>query len=151
MTQIVTGRDAEVAAWMFETSGSFPIHYNLAVGLADDAGALIGGAMFTGFNTSDVELHYFGPGTLTRRVVRMIMGIAVLHFNVNRMTVRTRKKHMARGVTKLGAKFEGISWRFYGPTDSAEHAATNYVFYRETIEKLAGLKGSPHVRIAQAA
>ena len=141
MTQIVTGRDAEVAAWMFETSGSFPIHYNLAVGLADDAGALIGGAMFTGFNTSDVELHYFGPGTLTRRVVRMIMGIAVLHFNVNRMTVRTRKKHMARGVRKLGAVYEGTVKRLYGPTDTAQHSAQQFAFYRETIEKLAGLSG----------
>jgi hypothetical protein len=143
--QIITGYDAEVAEWMFAISNSRPMQFNMAIGLADETG-LVGGVMFTGWNGSDAEVHFYGPGTLTRRVVRMIMGIAALQLDVNRLTVRTRKKSMARGVTKLGAKFEGIIKRLYGPTDSAEHAGRQYVFFRETIEDLAGLKGTPYVR-----
>jgi hypothetical protein len=151
VTQIVYGQDAAVAQWMFETSGSFPIHYNLAVGLTDHQGELVGGVLFSGYNTSDVEVHVLAPGKLTRRIVRLIMGIAILQFNVNRLTVRTRKEHMARGVAKLGAIYEGTVRRLYGPDDSDEHAARQYAFFRETIEKLAGLKGSPHVRKPEAA
>jgi hypothetical protein len=138
-TQIIFGHDAEVASWLVETTGAFPLKYDMAIGLADEAGKPVGGIMWTGFNSSDVEIHYFGPGTLTRRILRMIMGIAILQFNVNRMTVRTRKKSMARGVTKLGAKYECTIKRLYGPTDDAEHAGRQYFFPRETIIKLAGL------------
>ena len=151
MTQIITGRDAEVAAWLFETTGAFPIHLDLAIGLADDRGALVGAVAFSGYNTSNVEVHTFAPGRLTRRIVRLIMGITILHFNANRLTVITRKKSMARGVRKLGAVYEGTLKRLYGPTDSAEHAGRQYVFYRETIEKLSGLKRNPHVLEPKAA
>jgi hypothetical protein len=150
-TQIITGQDARVAHWMFQTSGAFPIAFDMAIGLADEAGDLVGGVMFTGWNSSDVEVHFYGPGMLKRGIIKLIMGVALLQFGVNRLTVRTRKTHMARGVEKLGAIYEGTINRLYGPTDDAEHAARQYVFFRETIEKLAGLKGSPDVRIAQAA
>lgn len=140
MTTIVTGQDVAVAAWLFDVSGSRPMQFNMAVGLADDNGELIGGIMFTGFNGSDAEVHFFGPGTLKRRVVRLIFGIAVKHFNLNRLTVRTRKEHMSRGVLKLGAKYEGTVRRLYGPTDADEHAGKQYAFFRETMERLAGLQ-----------
>jgi hypothetical protein len=147
MTEIILGQDARVARWMFEVSNSRPMQFNLAIGLADESGALVGGAMFTNFNGSDAEIHFVGPGTLSRRVVRLIFGITVMQFNLNRLTVHTRKKSMARGVTKLGAKFECVCKRLYGSTDAAEHAGRRYVFYRETMERLAGIQKT----IAQAA
>lgn len=145
-TRIITGQDTYVARWMFEVSNSRPMLYNMAIGLADESGALVGGIMFTGWNGSEIECHFYGPGTLNRRILRLIMGLAVKHFNVNRMTVRTRKKHMARGVTKLGAVFEGTIKRLYGPTDRAEHAGRQYAFFRETMERLAGLRNTSNVR-----
>ena len=151
MTQIITGRDAEVAAWLFETTGAFPIHLDMAIGLADETGALVGAVAFSGWNSSSVEVHIHGPGRLTRRIVRLIMGITILHFNANRLTVITRKDSMARGVAKLGAVYEGTLKRLYGPTDSAEHAGQMFAFYRETIEKLSGLKRTTNVLIAEAA
>ncbi len=141
MTEIVAGQDERVGAWMFEQSGCRPMQFNMAIGLADGQGALVGGVMFTGFNGSDVEVHFYGPGTLKRRIVRLIFGLAIKAFDVNRVTVRTRKEHMSRGVLKLGAIFEGTVRRLYGPTDEPKHAGLQYAFFRETIEKLSGLKG----------
>ena len=151
MTQIITGRDPEVSAWLFATTGAFPIHLDMAIGLADENGELVGAVAFSGYNTSNIEVHTFAPGRLTRRIVRLIMGITILHFNANRLTVITRKKSMARGVRKLGAVYEGTLKRLYGPTDSADHAGQQFVFYRETIEKLSGLKRTSDVLDAQAA
>lgn len=139
MPEIIIGQDARVARWMFEISNSRPMQFNMAIGLADETGALVGGIMFTGFNGSEIECHFYGPGTLNRRILRLIMGLAVKHFNVNRLTVHTRKRSMARGVTKLGAKFECVVKRLYGPTDAAEHSGRRYVFFRETMLKLAGI------------
>lgn len=139
MAKIITGQDARIASWLFETGQCHPLAYNLAIGLADDAGALVGGILFTGWNGSDVEVHFYGPGRLSRGIVRLIMVIALHQFDVNRLTVRTRKRSMARGVTKLGARFEGIVRRLYGPTDAPEHSGRQYAFFRETIQKLAGV------------
>jgi hypothetical protein len=141
MTRLVMGEDVRVAAWMFEISHCRPMLFNLAVGIADDVGNLVGGIMFTGFNGSDAEVHYYGPEHLTRRTVRTIFTIALKVFNLNRLTIRTRKEHMARGVQKLGAIYEGTVNRLYGPTDEPCHAGRQYAFFRETIERLAGVKG----------
>lgn len=150
MTEIIIGQDARVARWMFEVSNSRPMQYNMAIGLADESGALVGGAMFTEWNGSNAEIHFTGVGNLTRRVVRLIFGLAVMQFDLNRLTVHTRKRSMARGVTKLGAKFECVCKRLYGPTDAPEHAGRRYVFLRETMLKLAGLK-EPRGELSRAA
>lgn len=136
----IFGQDPLVAAWLFEAARQRPMLYNMAVGLADDAGHLVGGILFTNWNGSDIEVHFYGPGLLKRRIVRLIFYLAARQFDVNRVTIRTKKKHMARGVTKLGAVYEGTIRRLYGPTDAAEHAGRQYAFFRETIDKLAGLK-----------
>jgi hypothetical protein len=49
---------------------------------------------------------------------------------------------MARGVEKLGAVYEGEIRRLYGPSDEDRHTGKQYAFFRETIDRLAGLKGS---------
>lgn len=140
MMQLVLQQDAAVAEWLFRISNCRPMLYNMAIGLSDDTGALVGGIMFTGWNGSDVEVHVYSPGQLKRRVVRLIFGLASKHFNVNRVTIRTRKDHMARGVQKLGAVYEGTVRRLYGPSDDDIHAGQQFAFFRETIDKLAGIK-----------
>lgn len=137
MTTLITGQDEAVAAWAFKTWGCQPFHVDLAIGLANDDGELVGAFAFSGYNGSDAEVHALAPGELTRRVVRAIMGIALFQLDLNRLTVRTRKESMARGVLKLGAVYEGKIRRLYGPTDSDEDAGRQFVFFRETIQKLA--------------
>lgn len=136
---LVTKNSTRVAAWAFETWGCRPFHIDLAVGLARDDGELVGAFAFSGYNGSDAEVHFFGPGMLTRRVVRAIMLIAVMQLDLNRMTIRTRKESMARGVQKLGAVYEGTVRRLYGPTDDDHHAGKQFAFFRETLEHLAGV------------
>lgn len=139
--QLIMGRDAEIAAWMFDKSKCNPMGFNLAVGIGDDSGQIVGGLMFTGYNGSDAEVHYYGPGFLKRRTVKALFTIAVQALNLNRLTIRTRKDSMARGVQKLGAVPEGTIRRLYGPTDEDRHAGRQFVFFRERMEELAGLKG----------
>jgi len=151
-TRYVFGQDAAVAEWLFAVSNSRPMLYNMAIGIAEETGELVGGVMFTGYNGSDIEVHIFAPGLLTRRTVKLIFGLAIKQFDVNRVTVRTRKKSMARGVTKLGAVFEGTVRRLYGPTGGKEHAGRQYAFFRERMEVLAGFRrpdaGKHHARLA---
>ena len=140
---LVTGQDARVAAWLFEVSNSMPMQYNMAIGLSDDGGEnLVGGFMFTNYNGSDAEVHFYGPRTLKRRVVRAIFYIAATVFSLNRLTIHTRKEHMARGVVKLGAEYEGRIRRLYGPSDADGDSGLRFVFWRERINELAGLKGN---------
>lgn len=138
---LLFGQDERVAVWMVEQSRCAPMLFNLAVGLVNSREELVGGIMFTGYNGSDAEVHYIGPGHLTRRVVRAIFGISLHHFNLNRLTIRTRKESMARGIQKLGAVYEGLVKRLYGPTDEPNHAGQQFAFFREDIERLAGAKG----------
>ena len=135
--RIITGQDARVAEWAFKTWGCKPFHLDLAVGLANDDGELVGAFAFSGYNGSDAEIHVLMPGRLKRRVVRAIMFIAAQQLNLNRLTVRTRVDHMARGVQKLGAVYEATIKRLYGPTDDDIDCGRQFVFFRETIEKLA--------------
>lgn len=139
--QLITGQDARVAAWMFNAGKCSPMQYNMALGLSEDGGeTFVGGVMFTNWNGSDAEVHFVGPGCLTRRVVRAICYIAATAFNLNRLTIRTRKESMARGVLKLGAQYEGLIKRLYGPSDEDRHAGKQFVFFREQIDRLAGLR-----------
>ena len=141
MSHLVLGQDQHVAEWMFGVSGCNPMLYNMAVGIADDQENLVGGIMFTGWNGSDAEVHYYGPDHLSRRTVRTIFTIALVVLNLNRLTIRTRKESMARGVKKLGAVYEGMVRRLYGPSDEDHHAGQQYAFFREDIERLSGVKG----------
>ncbi len=143
MTRLILGEDARVAEWAFATWGCQPFQINLAVGLADEQGELVGAFAFSGWNGSDAEIHVLAPGGLTRRVVRAIMGIALIQLGLKRLTVRTRKDSMARGVQKLGAKYEGTIRRLYGETDEDHHAGRQYAFFRETIARLANIKEAP--------
>jgi hypothetical protein len=135
---LVMGQDERVAGWMFAKTGCKAVQYNLAVGLAEEEDDLVAGILFTGYNGSDAEVHFYGPTHLTRRTLRTIFLIALRVFNLNRLTVRTRKPGMARGVRKLGAVYEGKVRRLYGPTDDDRHAGLQFAFFREEIERLAG-------------
>jgi hypothetical protein len=142
MTGLVIGNDHMVAQWAFTITNSKPMMYNMAVGITDDKGHLCGAFMFTGYNGSDMEVHYYGPGTLKRRILKEIFIFALKVFRVNRLTVRTRKESMSRGVKKLGAVYEGSMRRVYGPTDGDNDKAEQWAFMRERMEQIAGLKGT---------
>jgi hypothetical protein len=140
-TFTVYGHDADVAGWAFHIWRCKPFHIDMAVGIAGEDGKLCGAFAFSGWTGSDAEVHFFGPGTLKRHILREIFAVAVKVLGLNRLTVRTRKPSMARGVRKLGAVYEGCQRRVYGPTDGDEHKAECFAFFRERMEVLAGMKG----------
>jgi hypothetical protein len=142
MTKLIVGHDHMVAQWAFAVTNSRPMMYNMAVGLIDDKELLCGAFMFTGYNGSDMEVHYYGPGTLKRRILKEIFIFALKVFKVNRLTVRTRKESMSRGVKKLGAVYEGSMRRVYGPSDDDTDKAEQWVFYKERMAQIAGLEGT---------
>jgi hypothetical protein len=144
--RLIFGHDAVIAEWGFRASGGIPIQFNCAVGIMDRRDNLCGAFIFTGFNGSEAEIHYYGPGTLKRYIVRDIFRIALLRFNLNRLTVRTRKESMARGVQKLGAIYECTLKRVYGPTDDTIHAARQFVWFRDQMENLAEIRKHCDVR-----
>jgi hypothetical protein len=137
--RVVPDDTGTVARWGFQRSGAVPMQYNAALGVLEGE-ELKGGILFTGYNGSEVEVHYFGPGTLKRHVLKTIMTVALQYFRVNRLVVRTRKESMSRGVKKLGAVFEGMQRRVYGPSDGREHAAEVWVFFKERMAQIAGLE-----------
>jgi hypothetical protein len=132
---VIHGRDAIVGAWLFEVTKTHPMRFDMAVGIVDRDRRLVGAFMFTGFNGSEAEVHFYGPGTLTRGVWREMMRIAVVILRLNRLIIRTRKPSMSRGIAKLGAVWEGTQRRVYGPSDSVEHRADCWVMFRETMAK----------------
>jgi hypothetical protein len=142
MTSLIIGNDHMVAQWAFAITNSRPMMYNMAVGILNDESHLCGAFMFTGYNGSDMEVHYYGPGTLKRRILKEIFIFALKVFNVNRLTVRTRKESMSRGVKKLGAIYEGSMRRVYGPTDEDNDKAEQWAFMRERMVQIAGLEGT---------
>jgi hypothetical protein len=138
----VYGHDADVAAWAFHSWGCRPFHIDVAVGVASaETGRLVGAFAFSGYNGTEAEVHFFGPGTLSRHILREIFSTALRVLDLHRMVVRTRKASVARGVKKLGAMHEGSQRCVYGPSQGDEHKAECYAFFRDRIEALAETKG----------
>jgi hypothetical protein len=142
LTFPVYGHDAETASWAFNEWGCRPFHVDMAVGVASaDDGKLVGAFAFSSYNGVEAEVHFFGPGTLKRHILREIFAVSIHVLNLHRLVVRTRKPSMARGVKKLGAIYEGAQRCVYGPSQGDEHKAECYAFFRKRMEKLAGIKG----------
>lgn len=136
--RLLFDRDADVAAALYKQFKLIPTPYALAVGIIDDEGRLIGGALFQEFNGFNVELAYYGRGSLTRDVVRGLARVCLQKFNPLRVTLRTakRNKRIVRRVSKFGFKFEGFCPFFYGPRKS--DGAAVFGLYRDKLAKLAG-------------
>ena len=135
MKSFLLNRDVEVAAWAFKNFGFHPVSYCMAVGILDSNGLLVAACLFHAHNGPDVELSYYGPGTLTLGVVKGLAKIATECLGVSRITARTSKKNktMTRGIRKVGFQFEGVRKCGYGDQD-----AIMYGLYGQNLAKLAG-------------
>lgn len=134
MKTFLTGRDVEVAAWAFNTFHFYPTQYCMAVGIME-GGLLVAACLFHAHNGPDVEISYYGPGTLDLGVVKGIAKIAVDQLGVSRITARTSRsnKAMTRGIRKVGFEFEGVRKCGYGEQD-----AIMYGLYGKNLARLAG-------------
>ena len=134
-TSFLLGRDVEVAAWAFKTFNFHPTQFCMAIGIVEPEKGLVAACLFHAHNGPDVELSYYGPGTLTLPIVKRIAKIAVEYLGGSRITARTTKsnKTITRGIKGLGFEFEGIRKCGYG-----DHDAVMYGLFGKNLARLAG-------------
>jgi len=135
---ILMACDHEVAEWCLRAFNLFPMPYNLALGILDRDrdNALVGAAIFDQWNGHNIELSYYGPRTPTAGIVRALAR-AALHFNVQRLSMRTASVRgpLIKQLSKLGFEIESVERHFYG----YEKHAVRLVVFRPQIEKTARL------------
>lgn len=134
MKVLVTGNDQLVIDWTLHAFGVLCTKVDLACGIAEE-GRLVGACFFQAYNGPDIELSYYGPNTLTLDIVKQLAKIAVDHFAVSRITVRTQKsnKILKKSIHKLGFVFEGVRHHGFGDED-----AVMYGLFGEKLAHLAG-------------
>lgn len=158
---LLIGFDDEVAAYLFQHHVKPVMKYDRALGIIVE-GKLVGGILFQGFNGSNVELSYYGEGTMTPGIIRCIARFLISTFDSARVTVTVskRKKGFIKALRKLGFLLEGTSRQFYGSQDSLRNTGVRLVMFRDRINVLAKLqeakdapprKSKPNRKLVQSA
>ena len=130
--QLVFGHDAAVAAFAAEKLGISINPPFVAIGVADETG-LKGAAVYANWTGWNVEIMFYGPGCLTRPVIRALFwGYPFNDLNVGRLTAATRRSNkVTRGLLpRLGFTEEACLSRFYGP-----RKGDDAIIYRMTREQ----------------
>jgi len=140
-TGLLLNNDEVVAEYLFKHHVTPHMNYDAAIGILKD-GILIGGVLLQSWNGFNVELSYYGRGTLTHGIIRTLARIVIIGLKPSRLTVTVNRKNrvLMRGVRKLGFVLEGTQRRFYGDQDINRNTGVRFVMFREQIEKLAQIE-----------
>lgn len=135
--------DDQVVAYIQKNWNWNAFKYDRALGLIVN-GVLKGAVLFHCYNGSNVELSYYGNGTMTAGIVRCLARFILTAFNPSRLTVLTskRNKRYIRSFQKLGFRLEGIQRCYYGHRDCNRNAAVRFVMFRSRISDIANLSSS---------
>ena len=133
--------DRFVAEYLFQNHVSPRMQYDAAIGILTD-GVLTGGVLLQSWNGFNVELSYYGHGSLTPGIIRCLARILISGLNPSRVTVTVSRKSrvVMRGLRKLGFAVEGTQRRFYGSQDINRNTGVRFVMFRERVEQLAQLE-----------
>lgn len=141
MRGILLGADDMVAAWAWRTIGLTPMPCDLAIGIVSEDKGLEGAAVFQNFNGNNIELSYYGEGTLSLGIARALARAAISRFSPSRVTVCTSKSNrsLVKALTRpmLGFKLEGAQRCYYGPRDTTRNTALRFVMFRDQLERIA--------------
>src|SRR5258706_9080944 len=120
MSGLLVGNDEAIASWTYRKFNVHPQSVDKALGIVDKDGKLVGGILFQNFNGCDLHLSYYGIGTVSAGICRIIARTALEFFNCGRLTVITRQKNkrLILALMKMGFRFEGVMKRFYGHDDN---------------------------------
>lgn len=140
---ILLDADAMVTHWAFNEYDKVPTLVDRAVGIVE-GGKLVGAVLFSGFNSMNADLSYYGRSTITLGIVKALARIALYELQLSRCTVIVPKRP-AYLLKKLGAglfgfRYEGVQRRYYGPSDSGRHTGCRFVVFREDMERLISEK-----------
>ena len=130
--------DLLVAEYLFQEHVKPRMHFDNAIGIVEE-GTLIGGILLQSWNGFNVELSYYGRGTMTHGIIRSLARILISSYNPSRLTVTVNRKNrcLMRGVRRLGFVLEGTQRRFYGDKDINRNTGVRFVMFRERIAELA--------------
>lgn len=110
-----------VAHWVAERCdvGQFQAPYT-AFGWTDEAGAIVGGAVFNNWNGANVELSLAGRGAVTRQAFRDMAEYAFRQIRARRITMHTKAANLRLvfQAERNGFAREGMRKAFF-PDDDA--------------------------------
>lgn len=140
---LLVGSDEQVASHFLAPRNQEFFKYDRAIGIVKD-GELVGTILFHGWNGANLELGYYGKGTVTAGIVRWIARFILSEFNLSRLTVVTSKRNrrLIKSLQRLGFKVEGVSRCFYGEIDCNRNTGMRFVAFKEQIMAVARI-GSP--------
>jgi len=131
----ITGCDRLVADWAGERLGR-PFHLPyIAFGFSKDGNGLDGAVVLNSWNRSNIDISFYGPGTMARSSIRFTWDYVFNQLGAHRMTARTARsnKRMQNLCRRLGFTFETVAKRYYGP--SRDEDAIVLALFREQAEK----------------
>lgn len=136
---LLLGSDAAIAEKLFASNKQPQYKYDRCVGLVDNSKGLVGAILFHNWNGSNVELSYYGHGTLTLGVIRCLARYINCTFDPSRLTVTVskRQKTLQRSVQRLGFKLEGTQRCYYGKIDCTRNTGIRFVMFRDRLDVLA--------------
>ena len=114
--RLLFGRDDQVAVWAAQNLGMAIHPPYVSIGVVDRDEKLIGAAVFTDWNGSNIEIAIVGPGAMTRGVIRAAFHYVFMQVGANRLTAKTKRsnKLMLRMLPKFGFVFEATLKAYYG-------------------------------------
>lgn len=118
--RLVTDSEA-VAHWVAARCdvGQFQAPYT-AFGWADEAGQILGGAVWNNWNGANVELSLAGRGAVTRQAFRDMAAFAFRQIGARRITMHTKASNLRliQQAARNGFAIEGYRKAFF-PDDDA--------------------------------
>ncbi len=135
MTPLMMDNSEAVASWVaYKFDATFALVLG-TIGRLDQNGVLIGAAVLHNYTRHEVELTYFGKGTMSLDMCKAIAWMAFERGRVLRLsiTVPRKKKRLLRAVSKIGWRYEGTRRRYFGPAKTLDGLV--YSFLRDEAGK----------------
>lgn len=117
MNHLLTGHDQTIAEWIGGKIGKPITGPFTALGWVSDEGRLTGGAVFNGWNGSNINVTIYGPGAFTRDALRMGFRYAFWQLHAHRLTAITERQNhrMLKILPRLGFRHEAVLKHWFGP------------------------------------
>lgn len=135
---LVFGQDETVAQLVAKELGINFCPPFVAIGIEKD-GSLIGGFVYNNYNKHNIEISWYGPGTLQRHILRAAFyNYPFAQLNVLRLTAATKRsnKLVCRLLPRLGFTYEATLKNYFGPAKSDDA-----IVYRLTEQDAQKWKG----------
>jgi RimJ/RimL family protein N-acetyltransferase len=115
---IVLGQDEAVGQFAAERLGRAIIPPFTSMGIVGDDGQLAGAIIYNGYNGANIEISFYGPGTMHRRFIKAAFAYPFDQLKVIRLTARTKRsnKLMCKLLARLGFTYEATLKNYFGPS-----------------------------------